>query len=344
MTTRTGAILAASAAAVLAGLAAGAAWAEAPATLSGAGASFPAPVYQAWSGDYQAAKGVKVGYESIGSGGGVKQIEAAAVDFGATDKPLAPEELDKQNLIQFPTVLGGVVPVIHVPGLHSGQLHLDGPLLADIFAAKVSMWNDPRIQAMNPGLTLPELPITLVVRADKSGTTFMWTSYLSAVSPDFKAKVGAGDEVKWVWGVRGVGNAGVSTIMSETLDNIGYVEYAYAKQHNLDIVVMKNRDGAFVEPNEASFSAAAAKADWTHARGFAVSLVDQPGAGAWPITGATYLLVRKDASVATRRSVLDFVGWAYDAGDAKAVQLDYVPLPAEVKALVRQSWTVEGAR
>jgi phosphate transport system substrate-binding protein len=309
--------------------------------ISGAGASFPAPLYKAWIDAYGAAEHRALSYEAVGSGAGVQRIEAGTVDFGGTDKPVTPEDLEKNGLIQFPTVLGGVAPVVNMPGIDSETLHLDGPLLADIFAGKVKKWNDPRIQAQNPGLALTDWPITVVHRADKSGTTFLFTSYLSAVSPDYKAEHGASDTGTWPKGLEGVGNSAVPDIMKGTLGTIGYVEFYYAKTYHLDTVVLKNRDGVAVSPTTTAFSAAAAHADWSKAKGFALLLLDQPGAGSWPITGATFVLVRKDAPVARREAVLNFVDWSWRHGDATADQLNYVPLPAEVKALVRTSWGAE---
>ncbi len=306
--------------------------------VAGAGASFPAPLYAAWAADYQAAKGMSVTYQPVGSGAGVRQIEASAVDFGGTDKPLTQADLDKNGLIQFPTVLGGVVPVINVPGLESGKLRLDGPALADIFSGKITKWNDPRLQALNPGLSLPDWPVTVAYRSDKSGTSYLFTTYLSSVSPAWKAGPGAGDTVAWPAGLGGKGNAGVAEIMAQSMGTIGYVEYAYAKQNKLDLVVLKTHDGAFIEPDPATFSAAAEKADWAHAPGLGLLILDQPGARSWPITAATFVLVRKDASAGRRQQVLRFFDWDFAGGDARAAKENYVPLPAPVKALVRKSW------
>lgn len=322
--------------------------AETPAPLTGpiggTGASFPAPVYEAWSTDYLAAKGETVKYKAVGSGVGIQQIEAAAVDFGGTDKPLSGDDLAKNGLMQFPTVLGGVVPVINMPSIDSGKLKMDGELLAAIFNGDVKIWNDPRIQAQNPGMTLPEWPITVVHRADKSGTTFLFTSYLSAVSPMWKAARGVSDTGTWPDGLVGQGNGGVPDIMKDTVGTIGYVEYFYAKRYKLDTIVLKNHDGAFVAPSVPGFKAAAAKADWTHASGFNLLLLDQPGVASWPITAATFVLVRKDALAERRKQVLQFFDWSYANGDARADSLDYVPLPAELKTLVRKSWVSEAAK
>ena len=319
--------------------------AGAPATpIAGAGASFPAPLYGAWSTDYRTAKGETVNYQSVGSGAGVQQIEAAAVDFGGTDKPLSAEDLDKNGLIQFPSVLGGVVPVINVPGLSSGQLRLDGPLLADIFLGAVKMWNDPRIKAENPGVDLPDWPITVAYRSDKSGTSFLFTTYLASTSSAWKAGPGAGDLVTWPAGLGGKGNAGVAEIMSGTVGTIGYVEYAFAKQKNLDFVLLKNHDGVFVAPDTEGFSAAAAGADWSRTRGFYMLLIDQSGPRSWPITGATFALVRKDAPADRRQAVLRFFDWDYAHGDARAAAMDYVPLPATLKTLVRESWGADAPK
>ena len=312
--------------------------------VTGAGSSFAAPIYGAWATSYQAAKNETVTYQSVGSGAGIAQIEAGAVEFGGTDKPLSSADLAKNNLMQFPTALGGVVPVINTPGIAAGQLHLDGPLLAEIFAGKVAMWNDPRIKAQNPTLALPDLPITVAYRSDKSGTSFLFTSYLSSVSPAWKAGPGAGDTVTWPAGLGGKGNAGVAQIMSDTMGTIGYVEYAFAKQNKLDYVALKNHDGAFVAPDVAAFSAAAAKADWSKAPGFYLLLLDQPGAASWPITGATFALVRKDVDAAHRAAVLRFFDWDFANGDAQASNLDYVPLPAAVKTLVRASWGADAPK
>ncbi len=306
--------------------------------LSGAGATFPAPLYSAWASGYASADGAHVNYQAIGSGGGIKQIKDATVDFGGTDKPLEAAELAASGLDQFPTVLGGVVPVVNAPGIAPGQVRLDGPLLADIFLGKVGKWNDARIAAMNPGVSLPNLPITIVHRSDGSGTSFLFTTYLSDVSPEWKAKVGASDSVQWPAGLGGKGNDGVAAFVRQTAGSIGYVEYAYAKQNKLSYLLLKNHSGAFVAPDAAGFAAAAAGADWSKAPGFYLLLLDQPGDKSWPITGATFILTRQDAAPERVAAVHKFFGWAYDQGDRDADRLDYVPLPASVKALVRASW------
>jgi phosphate transport system substrate-binding protein len=306
--------------------------------ISGAGATFPAPLYAKWAEAAKAAGGVTLNYQPIGSGGGIKQIEAKTVAFGASDKPLKPDELEKNGLVQFPTVMGGVVPVANLPGVAAGQLKLTGPVLADIYLGKVKTWTDPEIAGLNPGVKLPNLPVTVVHRADGSGTTFLYTSYLSAVAPQW-ASVGASDSVSWPTGLGGKGNDGVAAFVKQTLGAIGYVEYAYAKQNSMTYALLKNASGAYVAPTAENFAAAAAGADWTKAPGFYLLLLNQPGANAWPITGATFILMhRSQTDAATARAVLTFFDWAYKNGDAQAKQLDYVPLPDSVKTLIRQSW------
>lgn len=327
------------AAALLSGLCVGtAAGADAPAPVTGAGSSFAAPIYGAWAGDYLAASKIQIGYEAVGSGAGVARIKEAKSDFGGTDAPLGPDELAKNKLVQFPSVLGAVVPVINMPGIDNGRLKLDGAVLAAIFSGEIKHWNDARIQALNPGMPLPEWPITVVHRADKSGTTFQFTSYLSAVSPAWKAAKGAGLTLDWPVGLAGTGNAGVHEIMSSTLGTIGYVEYAYAKQFQLDMVLLKNHDGAFVTPNVEGFKAAASSAVWSSANGYGTSLLDQPGAASWPITAATFVLVRKDGDATRRKTVMDFFAWGFAHGDAAADKLGYVPLPAPLKSRLMAEW------
>ena len=307
--------------------------------ISGAGATFPAPIYAKWAQDYRQQSGVSLNYQAIGSGGGIKQIQARTVDFGASDKPLKPEDLDKQGLYQFPTVMGGVVPIMNLAGVAPGQLHLTGPVLASIFLGQIPKWNDPQIAALNPGVNLPNLPITVVHRSDGSGTSFLFTSYLSMVSPAFAQKVGASDAVAWPTGLGGKGNDGVAAFVKQTAGAIGYVEFAYARQNNMAYADMQNRDGAFVAPTAQAFAAAASGADWSKAPGNYLLLLNQPGAGAWPITGATFILVyRQQSDAAKGRSVLSFFDWAYKNGDAAASSLDYVALPDQVKTLVRGQW------
>ncbi len=323
----------------LAGLAAAAAPAHA-ANLSGAGATFPYPIYAKWAAAYKAQTGIGLNYQSIGSGGGIKQIENKTVDFGASDKPLKPEELDAHGLMQWPTVMGGVVPVVNIKGVGAGKLKLDGATLADIYLGKVKKWNDPAIAKLNPGVNLPSRAITVVHRSDGSGTTFIFTHYLSQVSPTWKSKVGADASVSWPAGVGGKGNEGVASYASRIDGAIGYVEYAYALQNHLAYVLLENRDGHYVSPSSESFQAAAAGADWAHAPGFYLLLTNQPGAKSWPITGATFILFYKNQDKpATGEKVLEFFNWAYDHGDSMASALDYVPMPDSVVELVRKAWS-----
>ena len=309
------------------------------ADVSGAGATFPAPVYAKWAELYRAQTGNRLNYQAIGSGGGIRQITAGTVDFGATDKPLKPDDLATGGFSMFPTVIGGVVPVINLPGIKSGQVKLTGALTADIFRGVLKRWNDPLIARYNPGLTLPNLPITVVHRSDGSGTTFLFTSYLSMKAPRWASEVGANDAVKWPTGLGGKGNDGVAAFVRQTPGAIGYVEYAFAKQNNLTYTLLQNKAGKYVAPSAANFSAAAANAKWGAAPGFYLLLLEQPGAEAWPMTGATFILVKnRQENAANGREVLAFFDWAYKNGDTAALQLDYLPMPASVKDLVRKSW------
>ena len=308
------------------------------ADVTGAGASFPAPIYAKWADAYQKATGNKVNYQSIGSSGGVRQIKARTVDFGASDAPMQPEMLEKEGLQQFPTVVGGVVPVINVPGIQAGELKLTGALLADIFLGKIDKWNNPAIAALNPGLQLPATPIAVVRRADGSGTSFIFTNYLSKVSPEWKSRIGEGSAVQWPTGVGGKGNEGVSAFVQRLTGAIGYVESAYAKQNKLTYVALQNREGIFVQPTNEAFKAAAASADWNRAAFYEI-LTDQPGEAAWPITGATFILMHKvQDKPAQATETLRFFSWAYENGGVMAEQLDYVPLPAETIEIIKASW------
>jgi phosphate transport system substrate-binding protein len=330
--------------AIAAGLSLGVAAAAPPpgVTLSGAGATFPAPLYARLADAYHAESGATVRYDAVGSSEGLRRIQARLVDFGASDKPLKPDALAAAGLFQFPTVIGGVVPVMNVPGLVGGQLHLTGALLASIFAGQVTRWNDARIVALNAGAPLPDLPIAIVHRGDGSGTTFLFTSYLSMVNPAFARQLGANDVVSWPTGAAGTGNAGVADLVRRTVGAIGYVEFAYAKQNRMAYALVQNQAGAYPQPVAASFAAAAARADWAHAPGNYLLLLNQPGGGAWPITGATFILVyRRQADAAKGRGVLGFFDWVYGRGDPLAQQLDYVPLPGPVKALVRSQWAAQ---
>jgi phosphate transport system substrate-binding protein len=307
--------------------------------IAGAGASFPASIYQKWSEGYRRESGIGLNYQAIGSGGGIKQIRVRTVDFGATDKPLKAKDLDRLGLYQFPTIIGGVVPIVNLQGLEPGRLRLTGPLLADIYLGQVKRWSDPRIAQVNPGLALPDQPITVVHRSDGSGTSFLFTSYLAGVSPAWKERVGASDAVAWPTGLAGKGNDGVAAFVKQTAGSIGYVEYAYAKQNGTAHALMRNRDGQFVAPSGESFAAAAEGADWARAPGNYLLLIDQPGAGSWPITGASFILVyREQQDQRIGQGVLRFFDWAFTHGDAMAHELDYVPLPASVKDMVRRQW------
>lgn len=309
--------------------------------ITGAGASFPQPIYVQWAQAYQAASGGRINYQSIGSSGGVKQITAKTVDFGASDSPLKAEDLEKEGLVQFPTVIGGVVPVVNVEGIKPGELKLTGEVLADIYLGSISKWNDPKIAALNEGLKLPDAPITTVFRSDGSGTSFIFTTYLSQVSPKWQESVGAANTVKWPTsssGAAGKGNEGVSTYVNRVKNSIGYVEYAYAKQNNMSHVQLQNKAGHFVQPSQESF-AAAADVDWKSVPGFSLVLTNQPAEKAWPLAAATFILVHKKADDAAKaKAALSFFDWAYQNGDDAAAKLDYVPLPASVKDLVRAEW------
>jgi phosphate transport system substrate-binding protein len=326
-------------AAMSAALMLAAANAQAAGTISGAGATFPAPVYSKWNEEYKAKTGNSINYQAIGSGGGIKQINASTVDFGASDKPLKPDDLASGGLAMFPTVVGGVVPVMNLPGIKPGQIKMTGANLADIYRGAIKKWNDPLLAKANPGVALPNLPITVVHRSDGSGTTFLFTTYLSMKAAHWASEVGANDAVQWPVGLGGKGNDGVAAFVKQTPGAIGYVEYAYAKQNAMTFAMMQNKDGKFVSPDAKNFAAAAANAKWQSAPGFYLLLLDQPGADAWPITGATFILVHtKQTDAAKGKQVLEFFDWCYKNGDAAAIQLDYVPLPAAVKDLIRKSW------
>jgi phosphate transport system substrate-binding protein len=321
-----------------AALALGAAGA-AKADISGAGATFPAPVYAKWAEVYKATTHTQLNYQAIGSGGGIKQIEAKTVDFGASDKPLKPDVLAANGLVQFPTVVGGVVPIMNLPGIKPGQVHLTGAVLGSIYLGEIKKWNDPQIAALNRGVPLPNLPITVVHRSDGSGTSFLFTTYLSMKNPTWASKVGGNDSVQWPTGLGGKGNDGVAAFVKQTLGSIGYVEYAYAKQNHMTFALMQNKQGMFVPPDANNFGAAASHGDWSKAPGFYLLLLDQPGPASWPITGATFILMHTQQTNAdTGGSVLKFFDWAYKNGDGAAASLDYVTLPPAVKALVRKSW------
>lgn len=310
--------------------------------ITGAGATFPYPAYAKWAEAYKAKTGVNMNYQSIGSGGGIKQITAKTVDFGASDKPLTPEELDKAGLMQFPTIIGGVVPVINVNGVENGKLRLDGETLANIYLGKISKWNDPAIAALNKDVKLPDDLITVVHRSDGSGTSFIFTNYLSKVSADWKAGVGEGTSVSWKVGTGGKGNEGVASYVQRIKGSIGYVEYAYALQNKMTAVQLKNREGSFVMPSEESFKGAAAGADWKHAPGFYEILTNEAGKGTWPISGATFILMHKSQDkVESAEAVLKFFDWAYANGDKLAADLDYITLPESVKTLIRAAWKNE---
>jgi len=312
---------------------------QAATTITGAGATFPYPIYAKWAEAYKAKTGVKMNSQSIGSGGGIKQITAKTVNFGASDKPLKLEELDKAGMMQFPTVIGGVVPVVNIAGVAAGTLKLDGTTLANIYLGKITKWNDPALVALNKDIKLPDNDITVVHRADGSGTTFIFTNYLSKASADWKSIVGEGTSVSWKAGTGGKGNEGVASYVQRLKNSIGYVEYAYALQNKMTYVQMKNRDGNYVKPSDVSFKAAAANAQWDKAPGFHEILTDEPGKDSWPISGATFILVHKmQEDAAAGKEVLKFFDWAYANGGKLAEEMDYVPLPENVQNLIRKAW------
>lgn len=306
--------------------------------VTGAGASFPAPVYAKWASQFNTATGVRINYQSVGSGAGIKQIKAKTVDFGATDMPLKDDELTKEGLMQFPTVIGGVVPVVNIKGIQPGQLKLTGEVLGNIYLGNIKKWNDPAIAALNPGVALPDSAIAPVRRADASGTSFIFTNYLSKTNAEWKTKVGDGTAVAWPTGAGGKGNEGVSAFVQRLPNSIGYVEYAYAKQNKMSHVSIRNADGNYVQPDDEAFKAAAAGADWN--KSFYQILTNQAGKASWPISGATFILMHKrQDKPAQAASTLKFFDWAYSAtGDKSAADLEYVPLPASVKDLVRKQW------
>ncbi len=307
--------------------------------ISGAGATFPAPVYAKWAETYKAKADATLNYQAIGSGGGKKQIIANTVDFGASDKPMKPDELAANGLQQFPTVIGGVVPVMNLPGVKAGEIRLTAKVLADIYLGLIKTWDDPVLASWNKGVKLPHTPITVVHRSDGSGTSFLFTSYLSMGDEKWANGPGGNDAVNWPVGLGGKGNDGVAAFVKQTPGSIGYVEYAYAKQNNMTYAIMQNKAGKWVAPTAANFAAAAAGAKWTEAPGFYLLLLDQPGANAWPITGATFILMHsKQTNAQNGHDVLAFFDWAYKNGDAQAAELDYVTLPPAIKTLVRKSW------
>jgi phosphate transport system substrate-binding protein len=306
--------------------------------VTGAGASFPAPVYAKWADAYNKATGARINYQSVGSGAGIKQIKAKTVDFGASDMPLKDEDLAADGMIQFPTVIGGVVPVVNIKGINPGQIKLTGQVLGDIYLGKVTKWNDKEITALNAGVPLPDAEIAVVRRADGSGTSFIFTNYLSKVNAEWKSKVGEGTAVNWPAGAGGKGNEGVSSYVQRLPNSIGYVEYAYAKQNKMSYVLLKNKDGNYVAPDDLTFKAAAAGASWD--KSFFQVLTEQPGKEAWPLTGATFILMHKaQAKPEQATAALKFFDWAYGSGDKMAGELEYVSLPDSVKALVRKQWS-----
>ncbi|MFZ6657612.1 phosphate ABC transporter substrate-binding protein PstS [Undibacterium sp. TJN19] len=309
------------------------------ADITGAGATFPYPIYAKWAEAYKKASGNGLNYQSIGSGGGIKQIKAKTVDFGASDMPLKAEELDAEGLIQFPAIIGGVVPVVNLDGIAAGKMKMTGDVLAAIYMGKITKWNAPEIAAINPGLKLPAEDITVVHRSDGSGTTFLWTDYLSKVNAEFKTAVGSSTAVKWPVGVGGKGNEGVASSVKQIRNSIGYVEYAYVKKNKMTYTLLKNADGQFAEPDDENFKAAAAGGDWSKAPGMYLVLTNQPGKLTWPITGASFILMHKAQAEAEKgKEVLKFFDWAFKNGGAMAAELEYVSLPAPVVKLIEDNW------
>lgn len=309
------------------------------ANLTGAGATFPYPIYAKWADAYQQKTGIRINYQPIGSGGGIKQIQAKLVDFGASDKPLSSQELKEAGLIQFPTLIGGITPIFNLPELKKYSLQLSGEVLADIYLGKIKKWNDPNIKALNPNLPLPEKNITVVHRSDGSGTTFLFTNYLSKVSSEWQRQVGSDTAISWPSGIGGKGNEGVASYVQRIPGAIGYVEYAYAKQNHFSIANMMNKAGKKVSPSIASFQAAATHANWQAKNHFADILTNTPGSDSWPISGATYILIHATPDKpAQTKAVLDFFTWAYKNGGEMATALDYVPLPQAVVASIESYW------
>jgi phosphate transport system substrate-binding protein len=312
------------------------------ADITGAGATFPFPIYSKWADAYKKETGNGLNYQSIGSGGGIKQIQAKTVTFGATDMPLKVDQLTKDGLVQWPMVMGAIVPVINVEGVKPGEVVLDGPMLADIYLGKITKWDDPAIKKLNPKVNLPSEAITVVRRSDGSGTTFNFTDYLSKVSPDWKTKVGSGTAVEWPVGVGAKGNEGVAGNVSQTKNSIGYVEYAYAKQNKLNYTALVNKAGKTVQPTVASFQAAASNADWANAPGYYVILTDQPGEQSWPITATTFILMhREPVDKAASAEAVKFFKWAFAKGDKMAEELDYIPMPEAVVKLIEKTWSAD---
>jgi phosphate transport system substrate-binding protein len=311
------------------------------ADITGAGATFPFPIYAKWADAYKKQGGFAVNYQSIGSGGGIRQITAKTVDFGASDLPMSAADLEKNGLVQFPAIIGGVVPVVNLPGVPNGELKFTGELLSDIYGGKIKKWNDPALAALNPGIKLPDQAITAVYRSDGSGTTFLFTNYLSKTSANWKNDVGEGSSVKWPTGVGGKGNEGVASYVQKLPGSIGYVEFAYAKQNKLNVGQMRNKDGAFVKPTDDAFKAAASGAEWAKAPGMGVILTDQPGKASWPISGASFILVHKKQDKPEQgKKVLAFFDWSFKNGKQMADDLDYVPMPDDVVSMIRNSWKV----
>ena len=312
------------------------------ADMTGAGATFPYPIYAKWAESYKAATGNGLNYQSVGSGAGIKQIKAKTVDFGASDMPLKADELEAEGLMQFPAIMGGVVTVVNIDGIAPGQMKLTGPVIAEIYLGKITRWNAAEIAALNPGMKLPDTEITVVHRADGSGTSFLFTDYLSKVSPDFKAKIGVSTAVKWVVGVGGKGNEGVAANVQRIKGSIGYVEWAFAKKNKLSHTQLRNKEGHYLQPDDDNFKAAAAGAEWTKTPGFGVVLTDQAGKSSWPITGVSYILMHKlQPDAAKGKEVLKFFDWSFKNGAPAAADLDYVPLPASVVTLVQGAWKAQ---
>ncbi|MFZ5716936.1 MAG: phosphate ABC transporter substrate-binding protein PstS [Bradyrhizobium sp.] len=327
---------------VAAGLVAASTTAAFAADITGAGATFPFPLYSKWADAYKKETGNGLNYQSIGSGGGIKQIQAKTVTFGASDMPLKPEQLEKDGMIQWPQAMGALVPVVNLEGIKSGELVFSGELLGDIYLGKVKTWNDPAIAKLNPKVKLPSDAITVVRRSDGSGTTFIWTDFLSKTNAEWKTKVGAGTAVEWPTGVGAKGNEGVAGNVSQTKNSIGYVEYAYAKQNKLTYGALINKSGKTVQPTVAAFQAAAANADWAGSKNYYVILTDQPGETSWPITGATFILMHKDATdKAASQEALKFFKWAFEKGDKMAEELDYIPMPDTVVKQIEKTWAAE---